>query len=549
MTTSIYNASAQEAAVATPTSPRNAESPVAAKAQGTINARLQTAPVEPVRTLWSRFLILVLCMAMVLSTIAFGTVHSWSLAIFQFGAAVIVVLWCMDGWRSRNLRLSFNPLQLPLVGLLLCGVAQLWPVSGANGNSSALSSIKTLSLDPYATRLALMQILALTIYFAAALAFIDSPRRLRLMVRVISIFGFVLAIFGLIQFFTSPTKIYWFRQPPQSIPFGPFINRHHFAGYMEMTLALPLGLLFSGAIEGDKRLLYAFAAGIMAVALVMTGSRGGIVSLTAAVFFLLVIAGARRRRRRRRKGGGKREAESTADEVADERRQRVQSALVRAGIGFGLMTMLLLGVIWLGGESALSRLVGTVNADDPTTGRTHFWGVTLDIIRHYPVLGTGLGSFGLAYTQYDSGGGLMRVEQAHNDYLQVLSDAGIVGAAFGLFFLVALFRMSFARRESEDKFRRGVAIGALTGCFAVLVHSFFDFTLHTTSNALLFLIMAALATLNGRVESTPAGSSRRRRRRSSRTDETAIGTQTDATNSAVPDTSVAPPELATQNEG
>ncbi len=470
---------------------------------------------------------LVLCLAMVLSTLAYGTVHSWSLAVFQFGAAVIVVLWCMDAWRSRNLRLSSNPLQWPLLGLFLYGLVQLMPIgdAGAAGSALPLAPVKSLSLDPFTTRLAVIQIISLLIYFAAALAFTDSPRRLRLLVRTITIFGFLLAIFGLIQFYTSPHKIYWIREPPQSIPFGPFINRHHFAGYMEMTLALPLGLLFSGAIESDKRPLYLFAAGMMGVALIITGSRGGLVSLAASIVFLLVISSARRRSSRRDK----------SVDAAEERRLRVRSALVRSAIGMGLMASLLIGVIWLGGEDALSRIVGTVNADDPTTGRTHFWSVTLDIIRNHPLLGTGLGSYSLVYPRYDSGGGLVRVEQAHNDYLQVLSDAGIIGAALGLFFLVALFRMSFARRESEDDFRRGVAIGALTGCFAVLVHSLFDFTLHTTSNALLFLIMAALATLNGRVETVRASSSgRRRKRRRSRRDQ--ASEQSPTMSASVPDT-------------
>ena len=55
----------------------------------------------------------------------------------------------------------------------------------------------------------------------------------------------------------------------QSTAFGPFINRHHFAGYMELTIALPLGLLFAGAVEKEKRIIYLFIAGIMGVALVM----------------------------------------------------------------------------------------------------------------------------------------------------------------------------------------------------------------------------------------------------------------------------------------
>ena len=100
------------------------------------------------------------------------------------------------------------------------------------------------------------------------------------------VFGFFLAIFGLTQSFTSPDKVYWVRELPQAQAFGPFINRHHFAGYMELALALPLGLVFTGAIEREKKFIYLFAAGLMAVALIMTNSRGGLISLFAEVLFL-----------------------------------------------------------------------------------------------------------------------------------------------------------------------------------------------------------------------------------------------------------------------
>jgi O-antigen ligase len=109
------------------------------------------------------------------------------------------------------------------------------------------------------------------------------------------------------------------------------------------------------------------------------------------------------------------------------------------------------------------------------------------------------------------------LEQAHNDYLQTLADGGLLGGILGIAFLIILFGKGFARRETDDKFRRGVATGALAGCFAVLIHSFFDFTLHTTSNALLFLILAALATLDSRVDE--GGHRGPRRRRHSRSAE------------------------------
>jgi len=455
-----------------------------------------------VRTLASRFIIVIVCVCVVLSTLAYGTVHYWALALFQLGAVGIVIFWAVDAWRSRTLRFSRNILQVPLIGLILLGLLQLLPLRSQAGNAGALSvpPISSLSLDPYSTRLALVQIGALLIYFAAALAFIDSPKRLRLIVRTVTIFGFLLALFGLIQSFTSSNKIYWLKEIPQSIPFGPFYNRHHFAAYMEMALALPLGLLFSGAVEGDKRPLYIFAVAMMGIALIMTGSRGGMISLLAEAIFLVVIMGARRKEARAPEG--------------KEKAGRVRSVLMRAGLALILVLALLGGAVLFGGEEALSRLVGTVNSDDPTTGRAHFWGVTLDIIRDHPVVGAGLGSYGLAYTEYDTRNGLFRLEQAHNDYLQTMSDAGIIGLGLGILFIIALFRMGFARRETDDKFRRGVATGALTGCFAVLVHSFFDFTLHTTANALLFLLLAALATINGRVEQASRHRRRRRRHRS-----------------------------------
>ena len=416
-----------------------------------------------------------------LSTLAYGTVHYWALAVFVLGAALIALLWVVDAWRLRRLRISRNSLQWPLVGMVILGLIGLLPLRSA-GDAAGVPISRSLSLDPQSTKMVVVQVTALLVYFAAVLVFTDSPHRLRLLVRTVTIFGFLLAIFGLTTLGT-PTKVYWVRELTQSTAFGPFINRHHFAGYMELTLAVPLGLLFSGAVRREKRILYLFAAGMMGVALIMTTSRGGIISLAAELFFLVIVAGL----------GGR-------QVHGQGRKEGARRAMMRAALAIAMVVALIGGAMLLGGGSALTRLAGTPSAEDPTQGRSHFWSVTIDILKSHPFLGVGLGGFGVAYTRYDSRNGLLRVEQAHNDYLQTLSDAGIVGAALGVFFVATLFRSGFARREAHDGFRRGVATGALAGCFAVLVHSFFDFTLHTTANALLFLVMAALATLDGRVE-------------------------------------------------
>ena len=470
------------------------------------------ATAELPRTVWSRFIIVMLCLAVVTTTLAFGTVHSWSLAIFQLSAGLVFAFWMLDAFSSRTLRFSRNFLQLPLVAFFLVGVVQIWP-SGANAaqdfaGALAVKPLGTLSFDPHATETVLLQLAALIIYFAAALAFVDTPRRLRLVARLVVVFGFLLAVYGLMQHFVNPRTIFWVREPKQAEPFGPYVNRHHFAGYMELTLAMPLGLLFAGAIERERVLLYAFASAIMAIALVMTNSRGGMLSMVCEILFLAAVAATALRRNKRR-------AEF------EDRATRVRAAAIRVGLGFAMIFAVFIGVLYFGGEDAITRLLGTVNSADPTTGRAHFWAGTIEIIKDHPWIGTGLGAFSAVYPRYDTGNGTYRLEQAHNDYLQIVSDAGIIGAIIGLVFVVVLFRMALRRMQSHDKWRRGVALGALSGCAGALVHSFFDFTLHTTANALLFLVLAALATLNGRVEEpdVPRRGRRRRRRRSSAPDE------------------------------
>jgi O-antigen ligase len=457
------------------------------------------APVAPARTLAGRFALLLVCLAVVFSALAFGTVHAWSLAIFQAGAGLVVLLWALDAWGTRSLRVSKNVLQLPLWGLFAVGLFQLLPPAR--------------SLDPYATRMTLVQTAALAVYFAAALAFIDTPRRLRLVVRTLVLFGSLLAVFGLLQYFLNPAQIYWLRQPQYALPFGPFVNRHHFAAYMELTIGLPLGLLLSGAIKRELLVLYVFAVVLMAIALVATASRGGAVSLGAQLVFAVAVAAFMRARSSRGRGGG------------EEAGGRAQSFFARAGLQLAFGVALLVGVLIFGGEELIDRTVGTLSSENITTGRAEFWRGTKEIIRERPLLGAGLGAFGVAYTRHDVSSGAARLEQAHNDYLQIFADAGLVGGLLGLVFVAALFRMAFARMASHDKFRRGVALGALAGCFGTLVHSLFDFSLHLAANALLFLVLAALATTGGGVEEPDSGrrggGGRRRRRRSGGSDRSA----------------------------
>jgi O-antigen ligase len=456
-------------------------------------------PVRRRHTLASRLAFLIICLSIALTTLAFGTVHNWALALLCVTSVGLIGLWIVDAFVLRSAAIPVNPLQWPILGMIVLGVVQLLPLRTHNSAGLPFVTVRSLSLDPYATRMVILQVSMLAVYFLATTIFTDSPRRLRALVLTIAIFGFLLALFGLTQSFTTDgSRVYWFRQLTQSTAFGPFINRHHFAGYMELALAIPLGLLVSGSVESYKRPLYAFAAVVMAMSLVATNSRGGIISLAGEIFFVVLVTSFSWRKKK-----------------DQPRSQRVRGALLRAGLAFGLVVVLIGGAVVISGPEVFTRFLGTPIAEDPTTGRGHFWKVTVDVIQAYPFVGSGLGSFAAIYPRYDTRNGLYRLEQAHNDYLQTLSDGGIIGGLLGIFFIGILLRRGFARRETHDKFRRGVSTGALAGCFAVLIHSFFDFTLHTTANALLFLVLAALATQDTRVNTTHQQHQQRRRRRRS----------------------------------
>jgi O-antigen ligase len=157
-----------------------------------------------------------------------------------------------------------------------------------------------------------------------------------------------------------------------------------------------------------------------------------------------------------------------------------------------------IGAILVGGESSLTRFAESAASGDISSNRMHIWRVTLSVIGHYLPFGSGLGTFGSAYTAFDTYSGMESVEQAHNDYLQVLADAGVVGLTIGLSFLYLLYIQARKSIRIEDRFLRGVAIGAVAGCSAILVHSIFDFVLHITAIAVLFLTLVALIAASGR---------------------------------------------------
>lgn len=437
----------------------------------------------------------------VFSTILFGGVDTITWVLISVVWLAIILLWLGETWKGHGLLINPSSLQLPVLGLVLIGLIQLLPLGGG-GDMGTLgdAASRSLTMDAYATRFFLIHLSVYVVFFAACLTFINTERRLKKTTVMIIVFGAAMAFFGIMQRLANPEGIYGLRGTPQAIPFGPFVNQHHFASFMVMTSGVALALLFSKRAARNTKVLLAFAVVVMGMAVVFTSSRGGVLGFISVLAFVMML----------NFFSGRWTEEKARKEPGNETQRKI--VLVAAA---GSLVLVILGsVLLLGGNESLFRGIGATQIQDGVSnGRAHFWSIALKIFLEHPILGAGLEAFGVAFTKHDTWNGLFRVEQAHNEYLQTLADAGVAGFACVAAFIYLLFKKGLKTIASARGFRRDAAIGALAGCFGILIHSFFDFPLRTPSNAFFFLMLCTIATVP--VQSAHSNHSKRRHRSTS----------------------------------
>ena len=414
-----------------------------------------------------RLIYVSLLLLLILTPLPYGAVEAWSTALWEVWILVTALFWVLLMIKEGEFRLAMNPLLLPLIALLGYALIQMFPLglSGAR---------PTLSYDPYLTGQAAIKLLASTLFFAMFATFVDTDERRQTAVRVILGMCVLIALIGVGQNYIG--RALW-----QRGTFGPFVNRNHFAGYLEMGVGLASAAIIVRSVRIEAMAIYACCVLVMCAGLVLSASRGGILALGAEFVFLALIAFTAR--------GEKREESAKL------------KGLIRAGgvIGLGaaalIVALLVVGSERLAANFAQNQDTQTAELlNNERFSRRDIWGATWKMILDHPLTGVGLGAYQVGYTRYDPSSGTQRVEQSHNDYLQILADAGIIGGVIALAFLVLLLLRGLQAAATSDRQRRALRLGALTGCFAIVVHSFVDFNLQITANAQLFLALAALAT-------------------------------------------------------
>src|SRR5215510_4147968 len=423
------------------------------------------------------------------AALAFGAVEPWAMATLGLSIIALLVLWVIKGVVDRRLEIIAPSTALPLVALISLGVLQGVTITGLAGKRSSIS------LDAEATRLATEVLLTLLIAFLLSANFLAKAPALTWLRNFLIFFGLTLAVFGLIQRFTWNGKYYWMIEPsvePPS-PFGPFVNHSHFAGFVEMIAPIPVALILRRAVRGELAVFYGFAAAMMGLAVVMSLSRGGMISLVAGLMFVVAVGF----KGSREWGVGSRERGMGKGKSP----LPIPLAASRAGAIIVMVFTIGAGIWWIGADPVIRRIEKSELASksmDAGRGETFFrsrgwiWRDTAAMIRDRWALGVGIGAYQTAYPIYSSHDGTLVVGQAHNDYLQIMADAGVFGAVIAVWFIFLVARDALRASSHGSRVMSGTALGAAGGMFALFVHTLFDFNFQIPSNALLFLVLTSV---------------------------------------------------------
>ena len=450
----------------------------------------------------------------VFTPLAFGSVYIWSITIMECVAFMALATWLVKMTHEGQLTFCRLWIHIPLgilLGLILLQLLPLppkvlgllspetyrtyqetipdWPqgipfetiektASGLGIYTPAhasFSSAKGISIYPFSTQIELLKFLAYLFIFYVIINNFKNLRTLERLTIIIILFGFALAIFGLVQHFTWNGKIYWLKEVSRgAAPFGPFVNRNHFAGYMEMIIPLALGSIVArtlhvkAPLEGlspkDRALaffsrettivifLYS-AVIIMMFSLFFSTSRGGITGLLVGIIIFASLM---------------------------PKRKRLTPIFALLGVIF---------VLGAGQEIVVGRFLGSFTQ----VGRYTYWKDSIGLIKDFPAFGTGLGNFPWIYTRYQSSWPDMFLDYAHNDYLQLVVDMGLLGfSAFIAACVLYFVYVASILKRRRSAYTRAMVCGGIASMGAILTHSFVDFNLHIPSNALLATIIAAI---------------------------------------------------------
>ena len=455
---------------------------------------------------YERNLIVALLIFLVVLPLPLGSNRLWAMAMIAIVIGLLGCAWGIGLWLGKVSPSKALKPSLPLFFILLA--TQLWV---------AMQWLFGISADTGATALALVLGIAYSLLFLLIISLFATRTRLLWLLSVLVISGTLQAFYGT---FMALSGFEWSflgeTHSSRNVATGTFVNRNHFAGYIELTLACGIGLMMAlrstaswsltSAIElvmGPKARLR-LALVILVIALVMTRSRGGNVAFFTAMLAMSLIFIVRNKENRRRNI-------------------------------FILLSLIVIDTLvisqYFGLENLKDRLVNTRLVDSVqiieverevidsssvanTADAVKMERVPVEVVQQAneirgqvimdalplamknPIVGQGAGAFEATFPQYADESVRLHFDHAHNDYLQFFIEYGAIGTVLLAAFVGwALYFAMAALWQTKSLFRNGLGLGISMGIASLMIHSFSDFNLQIPANAATFITLCAIAVL------------------------------------------------------
>ena len=410
---------------------------------------------------------------LVFSPLAFGSVETWSRSATGIVILILTGLWIAHrGFRGVAEDAMKFPWALAIPAALFLGWIVLQLATG-------------LSLNVHDTWAALLMAIAYASFFILVATTVSGKNNMNGIVLFLIFLGFGISLFAILQMYAWNGKIYWIRDISRSMAYGPFVNRNHLAGYLELLIPVGMGYIVGHLIhipaegktrwirfwrrlidpQSTKLLLIFFLVLVMTITLFLTLSRSGILSFLSG---MAVMGGLLMQSRR-------------------GRAWRLTPVI--------LVATVLLCLTWFGISPLVDRFMTlrSLDWDRVMMLRSNIWEDTTHLISDHSVMGTGLGTFEKTYPAYKTFRQQVQVDHAHNDYVQLMAETGWVGFGIAMVVLVILARAGIGGlRKQQDPRSRYILLGMLIGMLSFLIHGLSDFNFHIPSNALLFITLTAL---------------------------------------------------------
>lgn len=448
---------------------------------------------------------------LIFSPLIFGAVHPYAYTAIEIIAVILLSLWLLNNIITRpkypykvvkfyqkpgenrliySFILSFLaiifvqiiPMPLPVLKILSPSTYNTYKLAIEN-----LSGLFTLSLYPHATYLNFIKLISYFIIFWLTLKIVREKKRIRVIALFIISLGFFEALYGLLKHLAG-NKYIWGFSKLWGLEFmtGTYLNKNHLAGYLEIAISLAFGYIVYMTLEGRshkkekeirrirdifihfdqtdpnrfKRYLMIFIFVILFVTLILTASRGGIISIAIALIIMNLLLCIKYRR------------------------------VVWIFLSLAISCLIIIYGTYIGLDRTLKSFQ---NIEVSFWIRNEISHASLELINEYPLFGTGLGTFEEVFRKVQCSLYNTVIDHAHNDWIELWVETGLIGLLLVISsFLMILISSIKKWQRSEDSYRVGMGIGGIGALISLGLHSFTDFNMHIPANALTLAVVLAI---------------------------------------------------------